>query len=89
METKTVSLVVCKETTEVFEAAAKMIKEAMKLKKEGKSYLEIGAAVGISSVQDILKAIDGAANIAEELKSANLEETAGYGGALIVDAIRS
>ncbi len=89
MQTKEVKLIVCKETTEVFEAFAKAVKEAKKLKKEGKSSMEISAGVAAACFPDLMKAIEGASEIGEELKSAQLEETAGYGGAIVIDALRS
>lgn len=79
LETKTVSVVVCKESSEVFDAMEGLIIAI----KSGKAAGEI---VG-SELSRVMTAIDGFEKLSAEAKSDNFYETAGLGGAKLTKAL--
>lgn len=79
MELIKVELSVGKESKEVFEAVAELIKD-FKAKKEW-------AAIAAENLPLLLKAVEGVSGLPEEIKGKQLGSTIGYGAGLIADAL--
>lgn len=70
-------IVVGKESSEVFEAVAELIKAG---KKGGVSEMA-------KQLDDVMKAIEGCGQIPDEVKQKSIYMTAGYGAGLIAEAL--
>lgn len=79
MELVKVESLVGKETKEVFELVAELIKD-VKAKKDW-------ATIGAENLPLLLKAIEGVSALPEEVKSKAVGATVGYGVGLVTDAL--
>lgn len=79
MTTVKVEIEIGKESKEVFEAVAEIIKD-VKAKKEW-------GAIAAENLPLLLKAVEGVTELPEEIKGKQLGSTVGYGAGLIADAL--